>query len=88
MSEPSVAGASTVCGTSSAGGILEDEGGARRSRSLDASRSCDGEDAHVDVEVCLGLGGVVVLRHTFTSEATVGNLQAELKRVLGKVAPQ
>ena len=88
MSEPAVTGASAVCGNSSAGEILEDEGGARRSSSLDASRSCDGEDAYVNVEVCLGLGGVVVLRHTFTPEATICNLQAELKRVLGKVALQ
>ncbi len=88
MAESSAAGASVLCENSSAGESFEEERSARRRGSLDANRSCDSEDAYVNVEVCLGLGGVVVLRHTFTPEATICNLQAELKRVLGKVALQ
>ncbi len=42
----------------------------------------------MNVEVCLGLGGRLVLRHTFPGNAIVGGLQAQLKDVLGEVALQ
>ena len=83
-----LAGASAVCENSSGGKDFEDEAGSCQSSSQDAKASCDGADAYVNVEVCLGLGGLVVLRHTLTRNVTVGNSQAQLKDVLGEVARQ
>ena len=78
-------GESVVWDKSSAGADAEDERNTCQGGSEDAQVSSDGDDAYVNVEVCLGLGGGVVLRHTFARDATIGNLQAELERVLGQV---
>ena len=82
------AGASAVCENSGGGKDVEDEVVGPGSSLEDAKGSWNGVDAPVKVEVCLGLGGQVVLRHTFPSNATVGNLQAQLKAVPGEVALQ
>ncbi len=83
-----LAGVGAVCENGSGGKDLEDEVGSWPSSWQDAKGSWDGADAYVNVEVCLGLGGRVVLRHTFPGNATVGSLQAQLKDVLGEVALQ
>ena len=81
-----LAGVSAVSENSIGGKDLEDEVGSWPRSWQDAKGSWDGADADVNVEVCLGLGGQVVLRHTFPGNAIVGSLQAQLKDVLGEVA--